>query len=591
MMFRQIFIFMSEQLFLPAPKTRDRSSVRRSRLMSGLGVLAVLIATVSLIFGSQQKEWLANLTINDLQLSSSTDLLVLQEAQNVVLEKNLTPIEVIVNHQDERNSLVINTSLQEIGFVYSLDEEFFDQDDLERITPFFSDNRAIHGSSPEVAQLEVDANKWKSFISGLETEVERDAEKPSLYWSEGQWHLNNGISGRSLDADNADRALGRLSMALQRGATPQKVSLQTRSVLPVVSGEEADEYQAQYEKIQAYVSQPIVLHLRDEIFRFDLNSEEDFILIEDGEVLINREKLILALDSIRESFYRETNTIRITGKEEVRYNAFQALTEGEFVEGRRVNAYELADQIIAELVKEKVPEEELDEETDESLSEMHVYGQVYEIPLKVYSEIDEMEYDLISVGYSEYSHGNAMNRVHNIQTGLDRINGTIIAPGEKISFNRMNGPINSEFRTGYAIFGSTSKPSLGGGICQVSTTFYRSLLNAGTPITMRQNHSWDLSYYRAGGYGLDATIFPSVGLDVKGVNDYGSHLFFYSYTRPETEEAFVLMYGKADGRSVILEPEEEYEAFYGAKTLKWTQTIEKADGEVIMNDIVSRYRQ
>ena len=154
----------------------------------------------------------------------------------------------------------------------------------------------------------------------------------------------------------------------------------------------------------------------------------------------------------------------------------------------------------------------------------------------------------------------------------------------------MNGIIGGDFRMGWGIFGTVAKPVLGGGICQVSTTFYRSLLNLGVPVTQRQNHSWDLNYYQKGGYGLDATIYPSAGLDVKGNNDLESHLFFYSYTRPDTEEAFILVYGKADGRKVVLEPEEEYIPWKGAKTLKWTQEIEFTDGTSKLNNIVSRYR-
>ncbi len=586
---------MSEQLFLPAPQKENRSAVRRSRRLIGFGLFGVFIATMILVYGGQQKEWLANLTINDLHLTSSEEIALLQEAQNAVLEKNMTPIEIIVKHQDDNETLHINTSLQEIGFEYSLNEEYFDQSPEDRITPFFAEQNSLHASSVEIAQLNVNQAQWRSFVKNIEKEVRREAKASSLEWSQGQWTLAEAENGRELDTENAERTFQRITTSLQKGAAPQKLNLKTLAVFASSSKEADKAHQDTYERIQAFVSQPVLLHLEDESFEIDLNSEEDFILFQDDEVLINREKLIEILNPIRESFYRETNTIRIVGKEEVRYNAFKAVTEGKFIEGRRVNAYELADQIIAELLRSADEKDLIVAGNDEESSAEHldVYGKVYEIPLKVYSEIEEMEYDLLSVGYSEYSESlrsKDYNRLHNINTGLDRINGSIIEPGAKISFNRMNGPINGEFKTGYAIFGAQAKPSLGGGICQVSTTFYRSLLNAGTPITMRQNHSWDLSYYRVGGYGLDATIFPSVGLDVKAVNDYESDLFFYAYDRPDTAEAFVLVYGKADGRSVKLEPEEDYEPFYGAKTLKWTQTIEKENGEVIMNDIVSRYR-
>ena len=250
------------------------------------------------------------------------------------------------------------------------------------------------------------------------------------------------------------------------------------------------------------------------------------------------------------------------------------MTEGEFVEGARLNVEESLQKVQEALEK----------------GEERTRLRLYEIPVKVFSELDNKPYQLLSVGYSEYSKGNAPNRVHNIETGLSRINKTLIEPGQEISFNKSNGPIDNDFRIGYAIMGNSAAPSLGGGICQVSTTFYRGLLNLGVPILQRQNHSWDLSYYQAGGYGLDATIFPAVGLDVKATNDFDSSLFLYAYDRPDTQEAFVLIYGVGDGRQVTLEPEEEYVPWRGAKTLKWTRTIEFPDGTSREHEIVSRYR-
>lgn len=540
----------------------------------------MLVLTFFVITQGQQKEWLANLTINDLHLSSSEEVAVLHQAQAAVVKKNLSPVEVIVGHQDGGEDIIINSTLQELGFEYSLHEDLFEEGDLERITPFFGEHTEP-APVPEVAQLAVNHDKWDSFLDQLDQRISYGVHAAALAWDNGEWSFQEGRSGRRLDRESAERSFERFMIGLQRGVNPHTLRLQSLIVFAETEGNEAA-LSEQFTQLQHLLRKPVHVQLQDEVHTFDLSEDPSFLVLEEGSAHINRDRLLEQVMTLAEEFYRETNTIRIVGQEEVRYNAFKAITEGEFVEGRRVNPEELTDQIIA-----AVEGEASEEEGEEFIK---VYGKVYEMPLKVYSEIDNMEYDLISVGYSEYSQGNAANRVHNIETGLNRINGSLIAPGEKISFNRMNGPIDNDFRTGYAISGANAIPSLGGGICQVSTTFYRALLNAGTPITMRQNHSWDLSYYRAGGYGLDATIYPSVGLDVKAVNDYDSHLFFYAYDRPETEEAFVLVYGKADGRKVQLEPEEEYVPFYGAKTLKWTQTITKPDGEVILNDIVSRYR-
>ena len=52
-------------------------------------------------------------------------------------------------------------------------------------------------------------------------------------------------------------------------------------------------------------------------------------------------------------------------------------------------------------------------------------------------------------------------------------------------------------------------PPCGGGLCQVSSTFYRAALWGGFEIVDRKPHSYAVSYYaQVGGWGLDATVYP-----------------------------------------------------------------------------------
>jgi vancomycin resistance protein YoaR len=369
-------------------------------------------------------------------------------------------------------------------------------------------------------------------------------------------------------------SLSELIQSLEQNTTPAVLHLATSVQKELLSAQKRREMNQLYTSIKKLVKEPLVLQLAEKTVELDLNRDKDFMSIQDGVASLNETKLQEWVESFAEEHFRAPETVKIVGKEEVRAGVNRAVLEGQFVEGRRIKAEEIFSQIKEALEK--------DERT--------IVVKSYEIPVKVYSELEQQDYELLSVGYSEFSTGNAPNRVHNVKTGLDRVNGLLVDPGKNISFNKSVGNIDSEFRTGYGIFGSAALPVLGGGICQASTTFYRALLNLGVPITQRQNHSWDLSYYQAGGYGLDATIFPEVGLDVKAVNDLPSQLLFYSYIRPETEEAFVLIYGKGDGRKVTLTPEKEYVPFKGPKTLKWKQTIELPNGEIREEEIVSRYR-
>ena len=85
------------------------------------------------------------------------------------------------------------------------------------------------------------------------------------------------------------------------------------------------------------------------------------------------------------------------------------------------------------------------------------------------------------------------------------INETIIQPGETFSYNKVLGNTTKEkgYKLGGAYVGGKVVQAYGGGICQVSTTLYNSVLYANLEIVERYNHSYAVSYVPAG---RDATV-------------------------------------------------------------------------------------
>ena len=90
----------------------------------------------------------------------------------------------------------------------------------------------------------------------------------------------------------------------------------------------------------------------------------------------------------------------------------------------------------------------------------------------------------------------ASGRVKNVENGAAKINGSILYPGEEFSVYEVVSPFTEE--NGYALAGAYSNgetvESMGGGICQVSTTLYNAVLNAELQITKRYNHSMIVTY-------------------------------------------------------------------------------------------------
>lgn len=159
----------------------------------------------------------------------------------------------------------------------------------------------------------------------------------------------------------------------------------------------------------------------------------------------------------------------------------------------------------------------------------------------------------ISVGHTSY-YGSPGNRIHNIKMGAARFNGTLIAPDEEFSFNTTLGPVNGAtgYRKELVIKKEGTKPEYGGGLCQVSTTMYRTILMGGFQTTARRPHSYAVSYYsQVMGHGLDATIYLG-GQDLKFVNDTDKHLLVQAYVQDDYE-LYIVFYGTADGRTVELE--------------------------------------
>lgn len=99
--------------------------------------------------------------------------------------------------------------------------------------------------------------------------------------------------------------------------------------------------------------------------------------------------------------------------------------------------------------------------------------------------------------YTTFSVGSSYaNRNLNIKNGTEKIDGHVVYPGEQFSCNEVLAPWtedNGWYPAGTYVDGAVAD-SLGGGICQVSSTLYNALLNAEIKIVERYPHSMAVSY-------------------------------------------------------------------------------------------------
>jgi vancomycin resistance protein YoaR len=158
---------------------------------------------------------------------------------------------------------------------------------------------------------------------------------------------------------------------------------------------------------------------------------------------------------------------------------------------------------------------------------------------------------------TSYFYGSSPERIQNIKAAAARFHGLLVPPGANFSMAEALGDISLD--NGYAealiIFGDQTITGIGGGVCQVSTTLFRTAFHVGFPILERHEHAYRVSYYEqrpSGGNdpnlaGLDATVYVPL-VDLKFTNDTQSWLLMETYVH--SSSITWKFYSTSDGRSV-----------------------------------------
>ena len=129
------------------------------------------------------------------------------------------------------------------------------------------------------------------------------------------------------------------------------------------------------------------------------------------------------------------------------------------------------------------------------------------------------------------------SRVANVENGTRLINGVTLYPGETFSMLDLVTPFTEA--NGYRMAGSYLNglvvDSLGGGICQVSTTLYNAVLRAELEISQRSNHSMSVAYVPIS---ADAAIAESAGKDFCFTNNTDNPIYVEGITTPQKQVTF-----------------------------------------------------
>lgn len=151
-------------------------------------------------------------------------------------------------------------------------------------------------------------------------------------------------------------------------------------------------------------------------------------------------------------------------------------------------------------------------------------------------------------------HGDQKRRGENIDVAAQHIDGTVLAPGELVSFNSIVGDRSEDngFQKSWEIYKGEMVEGVGGGTCQVASTLHAAAFFGGMDILERLPHSRPSAYIPMG---LDATVvFPSVDLKMRNPYDFP-----------------VVVHAKVDGNKLtmqLLGPKKPVRVAFGREILK-----------------------
>lgn len=155
-------------------------------------------------------------------------------------------------------------------------------------------------------------------------------------------------------------------------------------------------------------------------------------------------------------------------------------------------------------------------------------------PLGSKEELSKVK-DLLGTFKTSFKSSNS-NRSKNVKTGAGHIDGTVLYPGEEFSAYAYVSPFSVE--NGYEMAGSylngKTVDSLGGGICQVSSTLYNAVLMAELEVVERSPHSMMVSYVQAS---ADAAIAGTYK-DFKFKNSTDAPIYIEGYTTEDKQLVF-----------------------------------------------------
>ncbi len=134
--------------------------------------------------------------------------------------------------------------------------------------------------------------------------------------------------------------------------------------------------------------------------------------------------------------------------------------------------------------------------------------------------VDELDVSIVLGSFDTPYRTDDLDRTHNLKVGATAIDGTVLLPGQRFSFNETVGPRSAEagYRYATGIAAGELVDTMGGGICQVSSTIFGAGFFGGLDVVRSRPHSRPSSYVDMG---LDSTVvYPDIDMKLENPFDF-----------------------------------------------------------------------
>jgi vancomycin resistance protein YoaR len=373
-------------------------------------------------------------------------------------------------------------------------------------------------------QVNYDKDKLAEIVSVFAGGATIEPVYPSVYVENKEIQVNAGVAGNKIDNTQLENEI--IFNLSQNNNSNIKVNLE--QVNPVLSEDEVKATSARAEKLVNY---DLILKLDDQ--EISIPGSELITFIGSSNTF-NETKINEKVDELAQQLDRDPQNPVFFYKS----GKVQEFKPALF--GIQINKADLVDKIKSAInnFSDEIDSQTVDVAFDSSKPD-------YET-----SDVNDMGItELIGKGESNFR-GSISSRIYNINLAANRLNGTLVAPGEIFSFNRAVGDISklTGYKEAYVIQDGKTILGDGGGVCQVSTTVFRAALNSGLPIIERRAHAYRVGYYEQG-YppGLDATVYQPT-TDLKFKNDTDSYILIQTVVDNKNSHLTFEFYGTSDGR-------------------------------------------